>query len=115
VQEGFFDVLHDDMQKLLPKIIDLSCRFVVLHQVSPGIAMSGIDRETVASTYGDLYRVGYSTLSGDDSDASTADAKAALSLGAGARSLSGLFSSGIDADSAIVNAVAGAANRQDED
>ena len=81
VQEGFFDVMDGDFQKLLPKIIDLSCRFVVLHQVSPGIAEISLDRETALSAYGDLYRVGYGDTEGADSNFNLSDAESALEFG----------------------------------
>ena len=110
IQEGFFDIMHEDMHMLLPKVIDLSCRFVVLHQVSPGIAMTGVDRETVGSAYGDLYRVGYGDLGGGDSDASTSNSKRPLSFGAASRSLSDLLDSGIDPEEALVGALSGPAN-----
>lgn len=67
VDVGFFEKIENDDVMLYPKVFDISLNFIVLHQVSPGIAAESapfISDDHPTKTYGDLYGVGYAPTDG---------------------------------------------------
>ncbi len=72
VDVGFFEKREGDDVMLYPKVFDIALNFIVLHQVSPGIAAESapfISEDHPTKTYGDLYGVGYAPTDGSSGDA----------------------------------------------